>query len=424
MRNNQRVALAGAGVLILMLAAFAVRTTGQSTPPAPSTAPAPQVQPNSSWSDAYDEIQEKAARQMAETSAKLAELEAKFSAEKDRRLSELGAKLADAQAKFGAEREKQLGQLEAKLAELQANFGTEQEKQLGQLEAKLAEADSKLLGMEPSMQEVEKKIMQVDPQNAMYVVDEGDDSGWLGIEISEISAERAKELRLAEVRGVEVVGVESDSPAAKAGLKEHDVITAYDGQKVEGRVQFRRLVRETPPGRTVNLGILRDGNAQSLSVVIGDRSDEVENDIRVFHGPVHIPAPPPSSFAMPDFDFHFVAPEMMDMHTPLLGISAEDLSGQLGSYFGAPDGQGVLVREVRHGTPADKAGLRAGDVITKANDKPVKSLHDLRAELREKADQKTLTLGVIRKGETLSVTVEIEKPRPIDSPQAVHRAQF
>lgn len=424
MRNNRHVALAGVGVLMSMLVVFAVRTTGQSTPPAPSTAPAPQAQPNSSWSNAYEEAQAKAADQMAELSAKLAQLEAKFGAEKEKQLSDLEAKIADARANFGAEEEKELGQLEEKLAELHASLGGEQEKELSQLEAKLAEADSKLVAMEPSLQEAEQKIMQIEPQNAIYFTEEGDESGWLGIEISEISAERAKELKLVEVRGVEVVSVEPDSPAAKGGLKEHDVITSYDGQMVEGRVQFRRLVRETPPGRTVSLGVSRDGSGQTLSVVIGNRGDELEKNLRVFHGPVHLPTPPPSSFAMPDFDFHFVAPEVMDMHTPLLGISAEDLSGQLGAYFGAPDNQGVLVREVRHGTPADRAGLKAGDVITTADNKPVKSLHDLRAELREKGDQKTVTLGVIRKGATLRVTVEIEKPRPIDPPQAVHRAQF
>jgi serine protease Do len=255
------------------------------------------------------------------------------------------------------------------------------------------------------------------------VFEDGDDTGWLGIEISEISADRAKELKLASDRGVEIVGVESDSPAGKAGLKEHDVITTFDGQTVEGRTQFRRLVRETPPGRTVSLGISRYGSVQTLTVMIGERKNGFQKKVKIFTSPDRVVIPS-STFAMPDFDFHFVAPEAMDMHTPLLGISAEDLSGQLGAYFGAPDGQGVLVREVRHGTPADKAGLKAGDVITKVDDTPVKSLHELRAHLREKTDQKSVNMSVLRKGSTISVPVEIEKPRPIDAPQVTHRAQF
>ena len=79
----------------------------------------------------------------------------------------------------------------------------------------------------------------------------------MGVEIGEVTAEKAKDLRLSEVRGVEVIDVQPDSPAAKAGLKEHDVITRYDGQAVEGTVQFRRLVRETPAGRNISLTVSR-----------------------------------------------------------------------------------------------------------------------------------------------------------------------
>jgi serine protease Do len=313
----------------------------------------------------------------------------------------------------------QLAQLSAKLAETDANLV--QGKVLSELQAKLANLDLNMKSMEPAMQEAEKKVFELNPEGGM-LFDDSESNGWLGIEIAEISADRAKELKLGAVRGVEVVQVEADSPAAKAGLKEHDVITTYDSQMVEGRVQFRRLVRETPPGRSVNLGVSRDGSAQSLTVVIGDRGEQIENNVRVFRHPEHLA--PPSSFVMPDFDFQFAAPEVMDMRTPLLGISAEDLNGQLGAYFGAPNGEGILVRDVRRGTPAEKAGLKAGDVITKVDDKPVKSLRDLRTELREKGEQKTVNLSVLRKGSTMNMPIEIEKPRPIDPPQIINRAQL
>jgi S1-C subfamily serine protease len=114
----------------------------------------------------------------------------------------------------------------------------------------------------------------------------------------------------------------------------------------------------------------------------------------------------------------------MDWHTPVLGINAEDLSGQLGTYFGAPDGTGILVREVRSGTPAEKAGLKAGDVIIKMNDKPVHSLGDLRQELRDKNDQKPASLGILRKGSEMNVSITIEKPQPIEPMHMVHRAQL
>ena len=95
---------------------------------------------------------------------------------------------------------------------------------------------------------------------AVFVSGDEDGSGWLGVEIGEVTAEKAKDLKLTAQRGVVVMDVEPDGPAAKAGLKENDVITQYDGQVVEGTVQFRRLVRETPTGRTVALVISRNGS--------------------------------------------------------------------------------------------------------------------------------------------------------------------
>jgi serine protease Do len=382
MRNKLRVALGGAGVLVIVLTVFAAGAPGQTAQPAPSKAPGPQIEPAPQPS-------------ALESQAQAAE-----------------AKILDREAQ-------QLAQLSAKLAEADANLV--QGKVLSELQAKLANLDLNMKSMEPAMQEAEKKVFELNPEGGM-LFDDGESNGWLGIEIAEISADRAKELKLGAVRGVEVVQVETDSPAAKAGLKEHDVIATYDSQTVEGRVQFRRLVRETPPGRSVNLGVSRDGSAQSLNVVIGDRGDQIENNVRVFRHPEHLA--PPSSFVMPDFDFQFAAPEVMDMRTPLLGISAEDLNGQLGAYFGAPNGEGILVRDVKRGTPAEKAGLKAGDVITKVDDKPVKSLRDLRTELREKGEQKTVNLVVLRKGSTMNMPIEIEKPRPIDPPQIINRAQL
>jgi serine protease Do len=254
------------------------------------------------------------------------------------------------------------------------------------------------------------------------VIESDDEGGWLGIEIQEVTSEKAKDLRLANVRGVLVTDVEPDSPAAKAGLKENDVITAYDGQAVEGTVQFRRLVRETPPGRTVALAVSRNGAAQNFSVELGNRGSffekKMEGKMRDFGNAY--------AFKMPNFDLHFAGPDfgVMDWRTPVLGINAEDLSGQLGAYFGAPGNSGILVREVRPGTPAEKAGLQAGDVIIKVDGKAVKSLSELREQLRGKSEQKTVSVGILRKGSEMSLPVEIDKPKPIEPMHLTHRAQL
>jgi serine protease Do len=265
------------------------------------------------------------------------------------------------------------------------------------------------------------EVWSQEPRVFSSISEEG--GGWLGVEIGEVTADKAKDLKLSDVRGVEVLDVEPDSPGAKAGLKEHDVITKYDGQAVEGTVQFRRLVRETPAGRNIPLAISRNGAAQNFSVEVGDRSALLEKKMRGkmrdFDGAYALSAP--------NFDFRVDGPEIfggMDGRAPQLGISAEELSGQLGAYFGAPESGGILVREVRAGTAADKAGVKAGDVITKIDSKPVSSLSDLRQQLRDKSDEKSVSLGILRKGSEMNVSVTIEKPQPMESSHMQRRAQL
>lgn len=247
------------------------------------------------------------------------------------------------------------------------------------------------------------------------------DSGWLGIEINEVNADTAKELNLPAAKGVLVEGVAADSPAEKAGLKEKDVITQYDGQTVEGTLQFRRLVRETPPGRSVALTVLRDGHSQSVTVVLGEMSSSPAMEIR---GSANNPGAYYYRFTPPDDESFSIGPEGMDRSTPRIGIEAEDLSGQLGAYFGAPGNTGILVREVRDGSAAEKAGLKAGDVITQVDGKAVHTLADLREELRSKADQKSVSIEVLRKGATMNLPVAIERPQPVTTSRLTRRAQL
>ncbi len=228
------------------------------------------------------------------------------------------------------------------------------------------------------------------------------DRGWLGVTIEEVSAEKAKELKLPAVRGVYLSEVAADSPAAKAGLKSGDVITEFNGQRVEGTAQFGRMLRETPAGRTAQLTIWRDGRAQSVTAEVGSFREHFSQKLRIM-GPKN-------------FDFHIEMPEfggnLLGWRTPTIGIDAEDLHGQLGAYFGVPDGEGILVREVRSGTPAEKAGLKAGDVITKMDGVRVRSVSELREKLREKRESKTVGITVIRKGAEVALNVEIEQPKP------------
>jgi S1-C subfamily serine protease len=285
----------------------------------------------------------------------------------------------------------------------------------GQFEASANELATRAAELAELAQEKSEEVQAP----SIFVSGDEDGSGWLGVEIGEVTAEKAKDLKLTAQRGVVVMDVEPDGPAAKAGLKENDVVTQYDGQVVEGTVQFRRLVRETPTGRTVALVISRNGATQNISVELGERSaffeKRMKGKMRDFDNAF--------AFSMPNQDFTLAMPPV-DARMPSLGVNAEDLSGQLGSYFGAPDGSGILIREVRSGTAAAKAGLQAGDVIIKVDGKPVRTLADLRVVLRDKSDQKSVALGIIRKAAEISVTVGIERPQPSESSHVVRRAEL
>jgi serine protease Do len=391
------------GVLLIILGITPGLLLGQTAtkpaPPASPAAPAAPVQHQTDLNHSMEQFERDARTFEQDWEARLADLSARVErAAQEVEMSSPGLnKLRDLSA-----------QLDGKKQEL-ITHGEELSARAGELAAEVS-------------QEVQEKAGEFFTHTpGMFVGQFEDGGGWLGIEIGEVTPEQARDLKLSSARGVVVVDVEPESPAAKAGLKEKDVITQYDGQTVEGTVQFRRLVRETPPGRSVALVISREGANQNISVELGDRGAyferKMKGKMRDFSSMNFPPMPDFSTQGVP------VMPEehwhgAMDWRTPVLGINAEDLTPQLGAYFGAPDNGGVLVREVREGTPAEKAGLKAGDVITKVNGKSVHSLAELRAELRERSGEKSVTLGILRKGSEMSVPVAIELPRP---PEPMHR---
>jgi len=226
---------------------------------------------------------------------------------------------------------------------------------------------------------------------------------YLGVDVTEIAAERAKALKLSEERGVELTRVADDSPAAKAGLKAGDVVLEYNGQRVEGTAQFVRFVRETPVGRVVKLLISRDGATQTIGATIGKRPEmtwshaDVERDIyrarkEMERVRVMIPDTPRPH---------------MSWRTPALGIEGESLEGQLAAFFGVESG--VLVRSVMTGTAAEKAGLKAGDVIQKVDDTKVATPREISSAIRALNAKKTFPLMVRRNQKELSLSVTVEE---------------
>ena len=244
------------------------------------------------------------------------------------------------------------------------------------------------------------------------VFDGEEGPSWLGVETHEVTADNAKELKLPAERGVVVAGVTKDSPAAKAGLKENDVITEVNGQRVEGSAQFRRMIHEIPAGRSAQLSVWRDGRMQMLNATLG-KSEERHN---TWMGatPGTFAFRMPEVMEMPDMPSIDLGGEMAMLPgaRPRLGIDAEDIGGQLGSFFGAPDGEGILVRSVNSGSAAEKAGLKAGDVITSFNGERVRSLGDLRQRLAAQSEAKTAKIGVLRNKSEMTLSVELPARTP------------
>jgi len=237
---------------------------------------------------------------------------------------------------------------------------------------------------------------------------------YLGVGVADISAERVQALKLKDDRGVEIVQVDQDAPAGKAGFKEHDVIVAFNGTPVESQEQFKRLMRETPPGRTVSMNIMRDGQPQTIKVQLADRK-KLESSVWP-HEPqdfAMVMPPSPPMPPMPDFPRAWAEQSITRIRSTS-GVTLESLTPQLGDYFGVKNGEGMLVRSVQKGSAAETAGLRAGDVIVKVGDQKISDNSDWREALRNGKDGK-VSVTVVRDKKELTLSISVPARRGSDS---------
>ncbi len=227
---------------------------------------------------------------------------------------------------------------------------------------------------------------------------------YLGLNVKEIDANRAKELKLREENGVEITQVEDDAPAGKAGLKVGDVVVEFNGQRVEGTEQFVRMVRETPVGRQVKLGVNRQGTAMTMSATIAQRSSKLTG----------MTAPAARKLAedmkregekMRDEMMMNMPRAYMGWSNGQLGVESESLSDQLASYFGVKEG--VLVRSVKKSSAAEKAGLKAGDVIVKVDSTKVATPKEIATQLRASRSKKVIPVQLLRDHKEMSIDVTL-----------------
>jgi len=221
--------------------------------------------------------------------------------------------------------------------------------------------------------------------------------GWLGVGLADLTPDRVKSLKLSDDQGVEITRIDENSPAAKAGLKEHDVVLEVGNEKIEDSEHFARIIALNPPGAKVNLQIWRAGGKQTISATLGSRPQAMAYSV----GPGWDTVPFP-----PEVMNGQVFGPMMGQ-TPRIGIEGESVEGQLAEFFGVKEG--VLVRSVQENSAASKAGLKAGDVIIKVGGTPVSNTREISGMMR--AMHKTATFTVVRNHKEITLNIEIAEER-------------
>src|SRR5450432_4084416 len=245
-----------------------------------------------------------------------------------------------------------------------------------------------------------------------YSSDESGGGSYLGVDTRDVTADRLTALQLKEEQGVEVTMVDQDAPAGKAGLKEHDVILTINSQSVESVEQLRRMIHEIPAGRTVEIGISRDGQLSTLKAQLVERNKTFGSEREFNWGgvmpPVNVPAINMPRFNIPDMEnFQTV----VVMRSPSRsGLMVENLTPQLGDFFGVKSGDGVLVRSVEKGSRAETAGFHAGDVIVKVNGTAVNDCSDFTRLLKGHAENKA-SVTVLRDRKELNITITLPEAK-------------
>ena len=209
--------------------------------------------------------------------------------------------------------------------------------------------------------------------------------GYLGILFQNLTDEQFTSMHVKGGNGVEVVMVDHDGPAGKAGLQPHDVIIRLNGQNVPDADSLSRMIHDAGVGAAVTLTVLRGGRQITVNATLAYRGEvEKEAVARMVEAdpPVNDDAPVVNDFGEGD-PAGSVAPDKASrsrlflaqvLHTtPFTGLMLEAMEPQLAGYFGAPVGVGLLVETVAPNSPAATAGLKAGDVILKADSVEVKS---------------------------------------------------
>jgi len=218
--------------------------------------------------------------------------------------------------------------------------------------------------------------------------------GWLGVYVQDITKEIKEAMDLKSKRGVLVRDVVEDSPADEAGIRREDVILVFEEKKLDDSDELIKVVRRASPGDKANLLILRNGEEKSISVILGKVPKDKLHVLEYF--------PKDKKFKAYSHSFSLLSGVR-------IGVKVQDLTEQLGEYFGVGDGEGALITEADEEGPAYEAGLRAGDVIVEVDGEKIDDVDELRDEISDKDEGDKVGIKVIRDRQPKKFTVEVEK---------------
>lgn len=216
---------------------------------------------------------------------------------------------------------------------------------------------------------------------------ESQKKAWLGVSIQDVTKSLMNDENLKDRDGAYVADVVDDSPADSAGIRKGDVIRSFNGRTIYDADDLSKAVSRVEPGTKATVVLMRNGESKNLTVVL--RKQPRRRGYAAFFGQ---------------------APRVAVFHGgKMLGLSLMSLNKQLAEYFGAPNKEGVLVQEVEEGSSAEKAGVKAGDVLLRIGTRSIDDMSDVTRALDKYDAGEKAEIEVLRKGSKKTMTVEIEE---------------
>lgn len=202
--------------------------------------------------------------------------------------------------------------------------------------------------------------------------------GYLGVTLQDLTPDLAEYFGVSE--GVLITQVMKNSPAEKAGLRAEDIIVSYQGKKVTSASQLSALVGTTPPGKTVEIGIIRDKKPLFIRVTIAERTEEIEAKLQPAEEKIEDP----------------------------IGLEVEEITPKLARERGLSRTEGVVVRRVIPGSIAEQVGIQENDIILEVNRKPINTIADYKEIISKYKKGTTLVMRLQRDGAIIYITAKID----------------